>query len=429
MKNKFKNILFRKKLSALFIFAFSQILFSQTMLDSLDADELFNRARPLAFNGQRDSARQLLKLALEESPNYVDIRIFYARTLAWDGMRDEARKELRTVFNQKPFNIEALLFAIDVEMWDDKPGEALKICVTALRKFPNNEEFLLQKAKILRALNRENEALITLTILEDINPSNPEVPAMRESIKSNFIMQGISASETYDWYNKVFDPNHLIALQYNRSTYFGSVIARLNYRNTRGKDGFQIEVDAYPRIISGIYAYVSYGFAGSSSSLFSEHRAGLEAFFKLPEKFEGSFGARYLNFGPGNDITIYTGSFGYYYKDYWFSLRPFVTPSSISFSRSIGLTTRWYYDGTADEYASLKAGTGFSPDERHIDPTNGSVYFLNARSFGVGWQKPFGIYSLFTANIDYAKEEHSFKKGVIEYIEVYSFSIGYRYKF
>ncbi len=427
MTNKHRTLSFAKISSVLCILFISQVIFSQTMLDSLDADELFDRARKLAFNSQRDSARQLLKLALQESPNYVDIRIFYARTLAWDGLRNEARQEMKTVFSQKPFNTEALLFAIDVELWDDKPSEALKICVTALRKFPNHEEFLLQKAKILRDLNRENEALITLTILEDINPSNPEVPKIRESIKSNFIMQGISASESYDWYNKVYDPNHLVALQYNRSTYFGSVIARLNYRNTRGKDGFQIEVDAYPRIVSGIYAYISYGFAGTSSSLFSEHRAGLEAFFKLPESFEGSFGARYLNFGTGNDITIYTGSLGYYYKDYWFSLRPFVTPSSISFSRSINITSRWYYDGTADEYASMKAGAGFSPDERNYDPTNSNVYLLKARSFGIGWQKPLGIFSLLTVSVDYTRQELSFSPG--EFVEVYSFSIGYRYKF
>ncbi len=427
MTTTIKNISFGKIFSMLFIVFCFQLLYSQTMIDSLDADELFSRARSLAFNSQRDSARQLLKLALQESPNYVDIRIFYARTFAWDGMRTEAREELRTVFTQKPFNVEALLFAIDVEQWDDKPAEALTICVTALRKFPNNEEFLIQKAKILRDLNRENEALITLTILEDINPSNPEVPTIRESIKSNFIMQGISVSETYDWYTKVFDPNHLVALQYNRSTYFGSVIGRLNYRNTRGKDGFQIEVDAYPRIISGIYAYVSYGFAGSSSSLFSEHRAGLEAFFKLPESFESSFGARYLNFGNGSDITIYTGSFGYYYKDYWFSLRPFITPSSVSFSRSINFTTRWYYEGTAEEYASLKAGAGFSPDERNYYPTNENVYLLKARSFGIGWQKPIGIYSLLNVGADYTRQELSFRLG--EYVEVYSFSIGYRYKF
>lgn len=424
---KKKYVYHRGVFSVMFFLLCSQVLYAQTMLDSLDADELFSRARALAFNDQRDSARQLLRLALQESPNYVDIRIFLARTLAWDGKRAEARKELRTVFNQKPYNIEALLFAIDVEQWDDKPSEALKICVTALRKFPNHEDFLIQKAKILRDLNRENESLITLSILEDINPSHPEIPKIRESIKSNFIMQGIGANETYDWYTHYFDPNHLFALQYNRSTFFGSIIGRLNYRNTRGKDGLQFEVDAYPRIISGIYAYVSYGFAGASTSLFPEHRAGLEAFFKLPESFEGSIGARYLNFGPGSDITIYTGSFGYYYKDYWFSLRPFITPSSVSFSRSLSFTTRWYYDGTAEEYASIKAGAGFSPDERNYDPTNSNVYLLKARSFGIGLQKPLGIISLLTASADYTRQELSFKQG--SFIEVYSISIGYRYKF
>ena len=240
-------------------------------------------------------------------------------------------------------------------------------------------------------------------------------------------MQGISVGETYDRYSKVFDPNHLVAVQYNRSTYFGSVIGRLNYRNTRGKDGLQFEIDAYPRIISGVYAYVSYGFAGSSSSLFSQHRAGLEGFVKLPSSFEGSFGARYLNFGPGSDITIYTGSLGYYYKDYWFSLRPFVTPGSVSFSRSLSATTRWYYDGTAEEYASMKAGAGFSPDERNYDPTSGNIYLLKARSFGIGWQKPLGVYSLLNIAADYTRQELSFSLG--EYVEVYSFSFSYRYKF
>ncbi|MDP1678400.1 MAG: YaiO family outer membrane beta-barrel protein [Bacteroidota bacterium] len=428
MTNQRKNNFFWKISTAFFVIFFSQTLISQTVLDSLDSEELFARARVLAFNSQRDSARQLLILAMQESPTYADIRIFYARTLAWDGMRNEARKELRTVFSQKPFNIEALLFAIDVELWDKQPTEALKICVTALRKFPNNEEFLIQKAKTLQALNREEDALVTLSILEDINRSNPEIPKIRESIKSHSIMQGIEVSEKYDGYNKYYGSNHLLTIQYNRSTYLGAIIGRLNYRNTQGRDGFQVEVDAYPLILNGIYGYVNYGFAGSaSSSLFPEHRAGLEVFFKLPSSFESSFGGRYLNFGLGNDIAIYTGSLEYYYEDFWFSLRPYITSNNISFSRSLNITSRWYYGGTAEEYASMRAGTGFSPDERNYDPSNGKVYFLNAQSFGVGWQKPFGIYSLLTIGLDYTKQEVAFKLG--DYVQMYSVLVGYRYKF
>lgn len=394
---------------------------------SLDSDALFARAREMAFAGQRDSARMLLRAALKKSPAYADVRTFLARTYAWDGMRKEARGEIQIVLQQDPKNNEALSVAIDVELWDDKPEEAFKFCLRALRTYPNDEEFLLKKAKILRDLQKEDEALITLSILEEINPSHPELQRMRESIKSTFIMQGIGANETYDSYSKIFDPTHLAYIQYNRSTYFGSIIGRVNYRNRAGKSGMQGEIDAYPRIVSGVYAYVNYGFAGSSSSLFPEHRAGLEAFFKLPSSLEGSFGARYLNFGPGSDVTIYTGSFGYYYKDYWFSLRPYITPNNVSFSRSLSFSARWYYAGSAEEYLSGKIGAGFSPDERNYDPANSTVYYLKARSFGVGWQKPLGIYSLLTVTFDLTDQELAFSPG--EYVTVYSFSAGYRFKF
>lgn len=400
---------------------------SQSPYAELSSDELFTLARDKAFNGQRDVARELLQIALQKSPTYTDIRLFLARTYAWDGLRNEARKEMSIVLEEKPNDMEAILFSIDIEKWDDKPEDALAICIKNLRTYPNNEELLVQKAKILRDLNRDGEALITISVLEDINPSNPEIPVIRESIKESYIMQGITANETYDWYSKVFDPTHLTYLQYNRSTYFGSIIGRLNYRNRGTKGGLQFEIDAYPRIISGIYAYVSYGFAGTSSSLFPVHRAGLEAFFKLPSSFEGSFGARYMNFGPGSDVTIYTGSLGYYYKDYWFSIRPYVTPSNVSFSRSVSFTTRYYYNGTAEEYLSGKIGAGFSPDERNYDPSNGNLYLLKAQSVGIGWQKPLGIYSTLNANFDYTNQELSFSPG--EYVKVYSISIGYRYKF
>lgn len=404
-----------------------QCTMAQKSLDSLDSDEIFFRARELAFNGKRDSARVLLKMALKKSPDYSDIRILLARTYAWDGRRDEARKELKTVLRKAPNYKDAISASIDVELWDDKPEEALKLCVGALRKSPNDEDYLLHKAKILRILNRDNEALITATILEEINPSNTDVLKFRESIESDFMMQGFTVNETYDWYSDIYDPTHIAYLQYNHATILGTMIARLNVRRRGSKDGFQGEVESYPRIVKGVYAYVSYGFAGRSSSLFPEHRGGLELFFKLPSSFESSIGVRYLNFGPGNDVTMYTGTVGYYYRDYWFSLRPFVTPSSVSFSRSLSFTTRYYYDGSAEEYFSVKIGAGFSPDESNYDPTNGNVYLLKAQSVGIGWQKPIGTISLLTATVDYTNQEAAFRAG--KYVEGYSVSVGYRYKF
>ncbi|MDD8018309.1 MAG: YaiO family outer membrane beta-barrel protein [Bacteroidota bacterium] len=403
----------------------SSVALSQLVFDELTSDELFFIARDKAFNGQRDSARILLKMALQKSPAYDDIRVFLARTYAWDGMRNEARNEISSVLSRNSSNKEALSVAIDIELWDDKPTAALELSIGALRHFPNDEEFLLKKAKSLKDLGRDDEALITLSILEEINPSNPDVQKMRETIKSTMIMQGASVNETYDYYSNTYDAAHLVYLQYNRSTFLGSFIGRMNYGRRFQKDGLQFELDAYPRIVSGVYGYLNYGYSGAS--IFPKQRLGAEAFFKLPSSFEASIGMRYLFFGGTSDVTMYTGTVGYYYKDYWFSLRPFITPSNVSFSRSLSFTARYYYMGIAEEYISAKIGAGFSPDERNYDPANKNVYYLKAQTAGVGWQKPLGLYSLFTATFDYTNQELVFSQG--EYVKVYSFSVGYRYKF
>ncbi len=402
------------------------IAISQERIITKSSDELFTIARELAFNGKRDSARVLLLQALQKSPDYSDIRLFLARTYAWDGRRVNARKEVAYVLFQNPANKEALSVAIDIELWDGKPDKALELSVKGLRSFPNEEEFLVKKAKALNALNRDDEALNTLSILEELNPSNPEVPKMRESIKSTFSMQNLTINETYDHYSTAYDPAHVVYLQYGRSTSIGSFMGRLNYGRRFNKNGVQYELEAYPRIMNGMYAYVNYGY--SVASFFPKHRAGFEAFCKLPSSFEGSLGFRYFNFGSGSHASIYTGTVGYYYKDYWFSLRPYVTPTSASSSLSLSFTTRYYYAGVADEYFSVKAGGGFSPDEKsYNDSLSSNIYFLKAQSAGIGWQKPIGISSTLTATFDYTNQELSFRPG--QFVKIYSLAVGYKYKF
>ena len=48
-------------------------------------DELFARARRLAFQGKRAEALDLCRLALQRSPDYHDIRILAGRIHTWDG--------------------------------------------------------------------------------------------------------------------------------------------------------------------------------------------------------------------------------------------------------------------------------------------------------------------------------------------------------
>jgi len=393
----------------------------------VNVDSLFSVARELAFAGQRDSARILLNRALEVSPNYTDILIFIARTLAWDRKFDEARETLQQVFIQDSRNYDAYAVAIDLEVWDGKYEEALIHCERALQVYPTDEYFLLKKANILHALHRDTEALLVVSILEKINRAHPETEKLRHDIAGSSLSQEILVNGTVDAYSQYFAPFQLFFLQYNALLNFGTISARANYRIRSNTSGVQGELEAYPKVTDGVYAYLNYGFAGASSVLFPVHRVGVEVFFKMPSNLESSLGGRLLTFTSGSDVSLYTGSIGYYYKDFWFSLRPFLTTKNVSLSRSFSFSTRWYYSGTAEEFLTGRIGTGFSPDERSYDPVADRVYYLKAQSFGLWWQKPIDDYSVLTLIFDVINQELTFKRG--EYVTVYSISVGYRYKF
>src|SRR5688572_10610104 len=56
-------------------------------------DELFDKARQLAFNKQRQEAREVCAVILEKNPDYFDARILLGRLHSWDGNYEIARKE------------------------------------------------------------------------------------------------------------------------------------------------------------------------------------------------------------------------------------------------------------------------------------------------------------------------------------------------
>ena len=146
----------------------------------------------------------------------------------------------------------------------------------------------------------------------------------------------------------------------------GSLHLRLNYAYRFEEDALQVESDWYPKLSEKSYAYLNYGY--SESTLFPTHRAGLEYFTNLPRSWEASLGGRYLSFKE-NKVSILTASGGYYYGNYYSSLRGFLVPKSEGkpgFSASF--RTRRYLK-TAFQYLDLEMGGGYD--------TNFQQQFLN----------------------------------------------------
>lgn len=162
----------------------------------------------------------------------------------------------------------------------------------------------------------------------------------------------------HDELNQDFSDWDLGSVSLGHRFSFGSVIARYNKARRFDTDGEQGEIDAYPHLWDGAYAYLNYGH--SNSSIYPVDRYGGEIFQSLPQSFEASLGVRQLNFKNSN-VTLWTASIAKYIGDYYIYIRPFYTPSDIGASSSWTLGARYYLDD--EQYLAASVGQGLSVDQ------------------------------------------------------------------
>ena len=371
--------------------------------DTTNLESLFKRARDLYYNENYGQARRILQKILEKKPNYYEVRTFLGRTYAWEKQYDNARTELSRVLIEKENDHDALSALFDVEFWTESYSVAGDYLKVALGYYPNSTDLLVKKAKLQIRLEEKDEAALTLRRVLDLNPGNKEAIRMMNSLEgrrlNNFIRVGFTADRF-----KEKDVQQLAVAEYGKYFSFGSLALRGNFADKFGKNGFQYELESYAHVTRITYVDLLFGY--SDLTIFPEIKYLAEVYQKLPAGFELSAGFRYLRFTKGT--TIYTGSLGNYYKDYYFSVRTFITPkndiiNSVSVSKSsitvIG-TIRSYF-GDADNYLGIRASRGRSPDETlSLDVAT----YLPSYSFGAEIQRnAFGRW-LMKVDITYSKE-------------------------
>jgi YaiO family outer membrane protein len=393
--------------------------------DTLSSDELFINARTAAFDeDDYPKAIRITKQALEISPDYSDIRIFLGRLYTWTDEVELARKEFDRVIETDPGYEDAHLAYGYLEYWNDNPKKALIVIEPGIEKNPDSKGLLMLKAKIQNNLEDFAEANKTLEELLVFHPKDSEARAFSQKIKDLCSINQIGVDYDFVYFDERFsDPWHLASVSYGRQTPIGSVTGRLNYANRFTTNGVQFEVDAYPRISDTFYAYVSGGIS-ENGGIFPRYRAGFSLYANLPKSFEADLGFRFLSFS--RSTWIYTASIGKYYSNYWFNLRTYLTPSNNSLSKSISLSVRYYLAG-ADDYLSLRIGTGLSPDrpENYIllDDNNkviGSLDQENLKSSNIslGYRKSIKQTNILSIDVGAENQEYALdKKG-------YQFTIG-----
>jgi YaiO family outer membrane protein len=389
------------------VFFSVQISFSQ---ESLNLDQTFQKAREQAFSKNYKEARKLCHEILAKNDDYLDARILLARTFSWDNKFDSARFHLRMALSQNPYNVDANLAMADVEMWDQNCGKAVEVCNAALSKIPNNYDLFIKKIKACLCLEDVECSRSTIDSLLKVYPLNIEVQELLNRTNQGNFKNRIVLEHTFEYFEKPYLRKwHVTSFQYQRSEKWGSAIAKVNVgqlvpasEKLYDPGAIQYEIDLYPNLGRGFYAYLNYGY--SDGELFPNHRAGFELFKTFAKGTEASLGTRYLYFKDGSDVWIYTGSISQYIHSWWLSFRPYFSYRNEDWTQSYFLFARKY--STQYNYLGGMLGYGVSPD---IIPGSLTYEVYNSNSYQVrfDFQRRLSNHFLLRTLIGYGYDEYT----------------------
>lgn len=376
----------------------------------LNSDELFQKAREAAFD-KKDYplAITLSRQALQLSPAYSDVRVFLGRVYTWSGKVDSARTELQTVLKLQPDYEDAASALTDLEYWNDHYDAALAACNQGLQYHPQSSGLLMKKIKVLKADKKYVEAYQTAEVILQKDPANEDVRSLILDISDAASLNKVGMGYDFTWFDKGYgshlhdSPWHIFNVDYTRFTSLGSVTARVNYGQRFGNTAFQGEIDAYPRIMKGLYAYTNVGFS-DQTSVFPRYRAGASLYAMLPKSFEAEAGFRYLNFG--SSTWIYVGGLSKYYKNFWFNGRVTLVPDKNSISHSYSGTVRYYYGG-ADDYVYGSVGYGLSPDNENVVLAfNNTSHDLVSKRVSCGYKRSIMKLNIISISASWLNQEY-----------------------
>ncbi|UQD56431.1 YaiO family outer membrane beta-barrel protein [Flavobacterium sp. K5-23] len=413
------------KLSFLLVFLSVLQINGQETIYNGNPDTSFETARKLAFNQQRKQAQDTLLHILTKYPNYTDIRSFLATTYSWDGDYKKARKEFASILDKDPKNKETWIAAIKNESWGEFKFKALEMANESLKHFPNDPELLYLKASAQESTNNPLEALSTIESILDKNPEDQKALDYKSSLNQTLRVNTVGIRSAVDVYSDVFDPMQFHSLKLSRITKYGSIIAKLNLSRRFNENGSQFEVDLYPRIANGLYAYLNLGL--SKSFLFPDVRYGAELYKSLPHSLEVSLGFRTLKYST--TTNIYTGAIGWYTGNSYWSLRPYFTPGEAGTSSSAALNYR-KYRSNAENYISFTYSMGTSPEinQFQFNDSDSPIINLQSQRFNVGYYFTTNKNkNTWGAQFDLAHQEIIFDPG--NYFWIYSVSLSWDLKF
>jgi YaiO family outer membrane protein len=374
-----------------------------------DDDDILTRARALATSQQRGKALAMLEDYLTQHPGDTDARLLYGLVLSWEGQYDHARLALQNVLEAHPTYADAVLALTNVELWSGNPDQAEQVTRRFLEAEPNHLEVMKARARVLDKLKRVREAIGLLNSVLQQDPHNSEAADLRRAMKDEDRSWMSGATYNFIGYSDHSSSWQEESFNLRRGVYAGSLGFRFSRAQRWGESGTLSEVDWYPSLGRGTYAYVNAGYS-PEHTLYPTYRGAVEIFRNLGRGFESSAGVNRLIFSTAH-VTFFTGSLGRYHKSWYGSVRTYVTPGGDGTSFSVHFLGRRYF-GDSQRYIGCRYGYGTSPFG--VRSTN-EIGILNSHSSNceVNWTLANRVY--FSVNSGVGREDRIERVGVFTY--------------
>ena len=409
----------------LLIFCLSAITYisAQTNIDSL-----FNKAVDKSHIQKYQDAISDINKAIIADSSRTDINIFLANLYLWSEKRDSALACIEKVKSTDELSDDFFDAYLNILLGSKKYFELIDACNLAEQRKYSNKLNLIKK-KIL-AFEGIGDYESGIKLVNKVDNKHFLTDKTVSELYNNLILkncrQTIAANYSLDVFNSI-KAQHLASLAYSFKVDKHSIELSTNYANRFGFNDVQIESTAYLATTAKQYLYLNYGYA-INASLFPQHRTGLEYYFPIVSKWDGSLGGRYMYYknATNKSVVILTAHIGTYFENMWISIRPFYVIKKDL--RSVSLVSKYrLYEKNNRNYWGAELGFGNSPDDMFAASQSS---FNELMSYKIKLEKSLIIdrTSDIYFGLSYINEQIH-QGTIIGNRSRYTLEIGYKYRF
>ncbi|MFW6124090.1 MAG: YaiO family outer membrane beta-barrel protein [Acidobacteriota bacterium] len=281
---------------------------------------------------------------------------------AWRKKYSEAKNIFRHVLTLEPKNKEALMGLADTAHWQGNLREAKDIYIKLLKETQDNAEIYYRLGLLYKNMGNYAKAKKHLKEAVAISPDNLEYENALKKIHPKFKQQ---IEIRYHHHIQTFNDSRkdYIDNRFNLSINIPAVqtplLLWLDQTKRFDTQDHQYKIELYPRLWQQSYGHFYITFSPkslhypSSSYLAEIHQS-------LLSSAEISLGYRKMDFNE-NRVSIYTGSLGYYWNQYYSWLKLYYSPEEKGNTFSWTVNIRRYF--SLDNYIFLGFGMGSRPFE------------------------------------------------------------------